>query len=196
MQLSVCTTSTPRDVRVSLRRLREIHIRQKLGDSAVGVLLMPRGNTMLVGVGGSGRQSLTRLSSYIASIGVFTIEITKQYRMAEWREDIKRLFEQTGILNKPTTFLFNDTQLKEQGFLEDINNILNSGEIPNLYGKDEIPAIYDGVRKRAIDAGSEGTSPVALAIRLLQQHFYPMLAHLTHCIAPVSSSHHRSSFCR
>ena len=119
---------------------------------------MPRGNTMLVGVGGSGRQSLTRLSSYIASIGVFTIEITKQYRMAEWREDIKRLFEQTGILNKPTTFLFNDTQLKEQGFLEDINNILNSGEIPNLYGKDEIPAIYDGVRKRAIDAGSEGTS--------------------------------------
>ena len=78
--------------------------------------------------------------------------------MAEWREDIKRLFEQTGILNKPTTFLFNDTQLKEQGFLEDINNILNSGEIPNLYGKDEIPAIYDGVRKRAIDAGSEGTS--------------------------------------
>ena len=119
--------------------------------------MMPRGNTMLVGVGGSGRQSLARLASYIADIGVFTIEITKQYRLAEWHEDIKSLFETTGLLNKSTTFLFNDTQLKEQGFLEDINNILNSGEIPNLYGKDELPGIYDGVRKRAVDAGSEGT---------------------------------------
>ena len=119
--------------------------------------MMPRGSTMLVGVGGSGRQSLARLASYIADVDVFTIEITKQYRLAEWHEDIKCLFEKTGVLNKPTTFLFNDTQLKEPGFLEDINNILSSGEVPNLYGKDELPAIYDGVRKRAIDFGLEGT---------------------------------------
>ena len=111
--------------------------------------MMPRGNAMLVGVGGSGRQSLARLASHIAGIGVFVIEITKQYRLIEWRDDMKRLFEITGVSNTPTAFLFNDTQLKEQAFLEDINNILSSGEIPSLYGKDELPAIYDGVRKRA-----------------------------------------------
>ena len=66
------------------------------------------------------------VSHLIAGIGVFVIEITKQYRLIEWRDDMKRLFEITGVSNTPTAFLFNDTQLKEQAFLEDINNILSS----------------------------------------------------------------------
>jgi len=110
---------------------------------------------MLIGVGGSGRQSLARLASYIAEIDVFSIEITKQYRVSEWHEDIKRLFEKAGVLNKATAFLFSDTQLKEQAFLEDINNILNSGEVPNLYAKDELPSIYDGVRKQVVEGTME-----------------------------------------
>lgn len=44
-------------------------------------------------------------------------------------------------------------QIKEECFLEDINNILQSGEVPNLYGKDEIPQVLDGVRKTAKKAG-------------------------------------------
>ena len=56
--------------------------------------------------------------------------------------------------NKPTVFLFNDTQVVEESFLEDINNILSSGEVPNLYKPDEFeevkqalagPAKKDGV---------------------------------------------------
>ena len=34
-------------------------------------------------------------------------------------------------------FLFNDTQVVDESFLEDINNILSSGEVPNLYSKAE-----------------------------------------------------------
>jgi hypothetical protein len=35
---------------------------------------------------------------------------------------------QAGSASQPTVFLFSDTQLKEESFLEDINNILNTGE--------------------------------------------------------------------
>jgi hypothetical protein len=42
---------------------------------------------------------------------------------------------QAGALGAPTVFLFSDTQLKEESFLEDINNILNTGEVPNLFPK-------------------------------------------------------------
>ncbi|CAM9519636.1 unnamed protein product, partial [Chrysoparadoxa australica] len=122
------------------------------------VLQLQRGNLLLVGVGGSGRQSMTRLATFIAGQTLFTIEITKNYRLGEFREDLKTLFDMTGVQDKGVTFLFNDNQIKEEGFLEDINNILQSGEVPNIYLRDEIPAIIDGVRKAAKAAGVEETA--------------------------------------
>lgn len=39
-----------------------------------------------------------------------------------------------------------------------MNNLLQSGEVPNLYGKDEIPQVLDGVRKAAKQAHVEETT--------------------------------------
>ena len=45
------------------------------------------------------------------------------------------MLKQAGAQFQPTAFLFSDTQLKDESFLEDINNILNTGEVPNLFPK-------------------------------------------------------------
>ncbi|KAG6971322.1 hypothetical protein JG687_00002126 [Phytophthora cactorum] len=103
----------------------------------VRVLNMPGGNALLVGVGGSGRQSLTRLSAFIVDFEIKQIEISKNYTMTEWREDMKDVLRMAGTGARPLVFLFSDTQIKYDGFVEDINNMLNSGEIPNLFPYDE-----------------------------------------------------------
>nr|XP_057923809.1 dynein axonemal heavy chain 2 isoform X2 [Doryrhamphus excisus] len=120
----------------------------------VRVISQPRGNMLLVGVGGSGRQSLSKMAASICEYEVFEVEITKQYRKLEFREDVKKLYRLTGVDSKPTVFLFNDTQIVDESFLEDINNILSSGEVPNLYKQDEFVeicnALSDSARKENV----------------------------------------------
>jgi len=105
------------------------------------VLRQPLGNVLLLGVGGSGRQSLTKLASFIADAFPFHVEITEGYGMPEWREDIKRALLKAGIEDHQVAFLFVDTQIINEQMLEDINSILNSGDVPNLYGPEDMESI-------------------------------------------------------
>ncbi|KAM7366101.1 hypothetical protein PAMP_015569 [Pampus punctatissimus] len=115
----------------------------------VRVISQLRGNMLLVGVGGSGRQSLSKMAASICEYEVFQVEVTKQYRKLEFREDIKKLYRLAGVDNKPTVFLFNDTQIVDESFLEDINNILSSGEVPNLYKQDEFVEVCNALSESA-----------------------------------------------
>ena len=53
------------------------------------VIRQPQGNALLLGVGGSGRQSMSKLATFIADYKLFQIEISKGYGMMEWRENVK-----------------------------------------------------------------------------------------------------------
>lgn len=64
------------------------------------VLRQPRGNIMLIGVGGSGKQSLTRLSSHMLDIQCKQIEITKNFGPAQFKDFMKELMFTTGIDGK------------------------------------------------------------------------------------------------
>jgi dynein heavy chain len=117
------------------------------------VLRQQRGNAMLVGVGGSGRRSMARLAASMNEMKNYSIEITKSYREKEFHEDIRGLLRRSAIDNEPQVFLFSDTQIVKESFLEDINNLLNSGEIPNLFPPDEKIAICDEMAGRAREVG-------------------------------------------
>lgn len=62
--------------------------------------------------------------------------------------DFSSLFFQSvlkgaGALGHQTAFLITDTQIKEENFLEDIDSLLNTGYVPNLFTAEERAEIME-----------------------------------------------------
>lgn len=62
------------------------------------ILEAPRGNALLVGVGGSGKQSLSRLAAYISSLEVFQITLKKGYGVLDLK--VRRRLQGPGGVGK------------------------------------------------------------------------------------------------
>lgn len=112
------------------------------------IIRLPRGNALLVGVGGSGKQSLTNLAAFAAKYQVFQISLSRNYTETEFREDLKSLYNLLGAEKggSPVVFLFTDAHVKEESFLEMINNMLTSGMVPALFSDEERMPLIDSVR--------------------------------------------------
>lgn len=117
------------------------------------VLKQNKGHLLLVGIGGSGRQSASKLSTFMNSYELCQIEITKSYSGNDWREDLKKIMLQVGVASKSTVFLLTDNQIKDESFIEDINVLLNTGDVPNIFPADEKA---DLVEKMQMAARTEG----------------------------------------
>lgn len=115
-----------------------------------------RGNGLLVGVAGMGKQSLTKLAAHVNDYKCFQIELTRSYDLAAFHEDLKILYRTAGVDNTPIVFLFIDSQIVEEEFLEDINNILNSGEVPNLFEGDDYEKVVLDTRDACNEMSKDG----------------------------------------
>jgi dynein heavy chain len=124
------------------------------------------------------------MASFMSDYKCRQIEITRGYGINEWRENIKEILMNAGAKNLPTVFLFSDTQIVVETFLEDINNILNSGEVPNLYESDELEKIVGMVRPLAKAAGKLETREA-----ILQHYIYLVREnlHIVLCMSPIGA---------
>ncbi|XQJ27193.1 dynein heavy chain, putative [Leishmania guyanensis] len=142
------------------------------------VLRQPQGNALLVGLGGSGRNSLSRLATYLAGYTMFTIEIHKKYDQERFHEDLRTLYKACGVKRQQKVFYIADTQLVDSSFLEDLNNMLSAGEVPNLFAKDDLQHINDDVHKLALLSGCRD-SPDELYnffVQQARQHLHLVIA--------------------
>ena len=103
----------------------------------VRVLRQPFGHMLLVGMGGTGKRTVARFAAFVAQIEIFEPQPLKGYDITQFRNDLRGLFRTAGVQNKPIMFLLTDDQIVDESFLEDINNVLNTGEVPGLFESEE-----------------------------------------------------------
>jgi dynein heavy chain len=111
------------------------------------------GHALLVGVGGSGKQSLARLAAFICGFSVVQIVISSTYSITDLKDDLKSMFNKAGVKDEGVLFLLTDSQITNERFLIYINDLLASGDIPDLFAVDEVDAIINSVTSRVKDAG-------------------------------------------
>lgn len=149
------------------------------------IIDLPVGNALLVGVGGSGKQSLAKLSSYILGYDVVRIIVTTNYGMNDLKTDIQGMYLKAGVQGSQILFILTDGQITNDKFLVYINDILSSGWIPELFAKDELDGILGKVRAEAKQAGYLDTPDQLFEFFLSKAR---KNLHLALCFSPVGDA--------
>ncbi|KAF4749662.1 hypothetical protein FOZ63_016697, partial [Perkinsus olseni] len=119
------------------------------------------------------------MAAFMAEYSLVTIEITRSYDSVAFKEDIKSMMLNVAKSSgKGLVFLFSDTQIVKESFLECINNILNTGEVPNLFAADEVEQIIGLVRPLAKAAGKQDSRDVIWShfVHLVRESLHIVLA--------------------
>ena len=112
------------------------------------ILGFPGGHGMMIGFGGSGKQSLIKLGGFIKQFHEFQISLKRNYKESNFKEDLIRLFHLL-VEGKEVMFLLNDSHIIYESFLEYINSLLTVGVIDNLFEEPEKAEIRNELRDKS-----------------------------------------------
>jgi len=149
------------------------------------IIDLPVGSALLVGVGGSGKQSLAKLSAFLLTYDVIRIVVTSNYNMGDLRTDIQAMFTKAGVTGAQLLFILTDGQITKDEFLVPINDLLSSGWIPELFPADELDGLTGKIRGEAKAAGFQDT-PDSLFEFFLDKVRKNL--HLALCFSPVGDA--------
>eukprot|EP00961_Rhodomonas_salina_P210442 2841340-Rhodomonas_salina.1 len=117
------------------------------------VIDKPRGNALLVGVGGSGKQSLSKLSAFICGYEIFQITVTATYGMNDFRDNLIYLYTRAASKTIGTCFVLNDGQIVNERMMVFLNDMLASGNIPDIFTKEVKDEFSNSIRNDVKQAG-------------------------------------------
>jgi dynein heavy chain 1 len=118
------------------------------------VLRQPMGHLLLVGDSGAGKTVLSKYVSWMNGLNIFQIKAHSRYGMDDFNEDLRVLMRRVGVDGEKICFIFDESNVLSSGFIEAINALLASGEVPGLFEGDEYSSLVSSVRDSAVRDGS------------------------------------------
>jgi len=91
------------------------------------IFRMPRGNSLMIGVGGSGKTSTCKLAAFSSGMKLFTLTLARNYNLESLLENFREMYE--NVVTRPKVFLFNDSHIIQENFLEVINTVITNGMV-------------------------------------------------------------------
>ena len=107
------------------------------------VLRQPIGHLLLVGASGVGKTTLSRFVSWMNDLKIFQIKAGRNYNIQKFDEDLRYIMKRAGCYQEKITFIFDESNVLGVAFLERMNALLASGEVPGLFEGEEFQLLIN-----------------------------------------------------
>jgi dynein heavy chain 1, cytosolic len=104
------------------------------------------GHLLLVGAPGAGKTLVSRLVAWLSGMAVFSLSGSRRYGVPEFEEDLRSLIRRSGLNGERIAFLFDEGGAVSSAFLERMNSLLASGEVPGLFEGEEASQLVNAAR--------------------------------------------------
>lgn len=111
------------------------------------VLRQPLGHLLLVGVSGSGKTVLSRFVAWMIGLSVFQIKAHRKYTLDDFEEDLRSVMKRAGCKDEKICFIFDESNVLDNSFLEYMNALLASGEVPGLFEGDDYTSLMHSIKE-------------------------------------------------
>lgn len=173
---------TKRPMNLSIFRYAVEHIAR-----VCRVFKQPRSHALLIGIGGIGRQSYTRLAAHIMDFELHQIELTQNYSLKNWTDFLKNVILKVSYNEQHGVFLISDSQLEHGEFLDDVTQLMQSGEVLHLFSTEEMVAIHE--KMLSIDKQRDKSLQTDGTPRALHDFFVGIVReqlHVVVCMSPAN----------
>ncbi|CAE7913431.1 ODA11, partial [Symbiodinium sp. KB8] len=141
------------------------------------------GHALLVGLGGSGKASLSRLAAYLCDQSLYRINVSPTYSLLDFKDDVKTMYTKTGVKDEGVMFLLRDSDILQERYLVYVNDMLGSGDIPDLFTEEEKEAIIGSImgKVKALGLPQDQKSCWNFFIEQVRKNL-----HIVVCMSPAS----------
>jgi len=113
------------------------------------VLRQPLGHALLIGASGAGKTVLSRFVAWMNGLSVFNIKAHRGYTVHDFEDDLRKVMKRAGCKGEKICFIFDESNVLDAGFLELMNALLASGEVPGLFEAEEYTALMQACKEAA-----------------------------------------------
>ncbi|KAJ2368973.1 dynein heavy chain, partial [Coemansia sp. RSA 2610] len=113
------------------------------------VFRQPQGHALLIGVSGAGKTTLARFAAWMNGLAVVQVRAHRGYGAADFDADLRAVLRRSGCGGERVCFILDESNVLDAGFLERMNTLLASSEVPGLFEGDDLAALLTACREGA-----------------------------------------------